>query len=327
VRNHHIISGGGEMKNKINCLQYSIVVPLYNSEKTLEELVNRILLTMHPITENFEIIFVDDCSYDNSWQILKTIHQKDKKIKIIHLQKNFGQHNAILCGLNYANGDYIIIMDDDLQNPPEEIPKLINKIQEGFSVVFGKYKIKHHSRLENFFSKRFHLFVHYILDIPTTVFISSFIILKTEVVTNMISIKTSYIVLPALIQKSVPANKIANVDVIHNSRKVGKSNYNIRKYISFSLNLVINYSVLPLIFVGFFGIIVSFFSFCYGIYILNRYLIDPNNSLTGWNSIMVTLTFLGGMILFSIAIIGEYLRRILTEVSYGQQYVIGEMEL
>ena len=305
----------------------SIIVPVYNSEKTLVELTNRLTSTLGNLTRDYEIFLVDDCSPDNSWCVMKDLHNKDNKIKIIHLQKNFGQHNAILCGLNYAKGDYFITMDDDLQNPPEEIPKLIKKIQEGYSVVYGQYKIKHHSRLKNFFSTLFQRFIHWILEIPDTVFTSSFAILTTDVVKNMTQIKSSYIFFPALVIKSVPANKIANIEVNHSSRKIGQSNYNIRKYLSLSLNLIINYSVLPLLFVGFFGVIVSFFSFLYGIYILSRYLIDPTNSLIGWNSLMVALTFLGGMILFSIAIIGEYLRRILTEVSYGQQYVIGEMEL
>ena len=306
---------------------YSIIIPVYNSESTLNLLCNRIIHVFEGISKNYEIILVDDCSRDDSWNVLKDLHAKNSKIKIIHLQKNFGQHNSVLCGLNHAIGDYIITIDDDLQHPPEEIPKLINKIHDGYSVVYGKYTIKNHSRLENFFSDRFQMFIHYILDIPNTIFISSFAIFTSDVVKNMTSIKSSYVFLPALVRISVPANKIANADVIHQPRKVGTSNYNIRKYLSLSLNLIINYSTLPLLVVGFIGVIVSIFSFCYGIYILSRYLIDPTNGLMGWNSIMVTLTFLGGMILFSIAIIGEYLRRILTEVSYGQQYVIGEMEL
>jgi glycosyltransferase involved in cell wall biosynthesis len=314
------------METEKNCVQYSIVIPVFNSEKTLEELVHRILSTMHPITENFQIVLVDDCSYDTSWEVLKSLHQQDNRIKIIHLQKNFGQHNAILCGLNFATGEYVITMDDDLQNPPEEIPLLINKIKTGFFVVYGRYIVKHHSRIENYFSNRFQMFIHYILDIPNTIFISGFTIFKLDVIKNMITIKTSYVFLPALVRRSVPTNKITNVDVIHNPRKVGTSNYNIRKYISHSLNLIINYSVLPLLAVGIFGMLISIMSFCYGIYIIGRYLIDPTNGLMGWNSLMVALTFIGGTILFSIAIIGEYLRRILTEVSYGQQYVIGEMQ-
>jgi len=307
--------------------KYSVVIPVYNSEKTLTELTDRLSATFSKISGEYEVIFIDDCSSDNSWQILEEIHQKNSNVKIIHLQKNFGQHNAVLCGLHYAQGDYIIIMDDDLQHPPEEIPKLIGKMQEGYQVVYGRYKIKQHSRIENFFSQRFQTFVHWILDIPNTIFISSFAIFTSDVVKNVTNIKSSYIFLPALVRNSVPANKIANIEVVHHPRVVGKSNYNIRKYLSLSLNLIINYSVLPLLFVGVFGMIVSFISFCYGIYILGRHLIDPAYGLMGWTSTMVALTFLGGMILFSIAIIGEYLRRILTEVSYGQQYVIDKMEI
>ncbi len=307
--------------------KYSVVIPVYNSERTLIELIDRLSATFSKISGEYEVIFIDDCSSDNSWQVLEEIHQRYSNVKIIHLQKNFGQHNAVLCGLNYARGEYIITMDDDLQHPPEEIPKLINKIQEGYQVVFGRYKIKQHSRVENFFSKRFQTFVHWILDIPNTVFISSFAIFASDVVKNMIHIKSSYVFLPALVRNSVPANKIANAEVSHHPRVVGKSNYNIGKYLTLSLNLIINYSILPLLFVGIFGVIVSFVSFCYGIYILVRHLTDPTYGLMGWTSIMVVITFLGGMILFSIATIGEYLRRILTEVSYGQQYVIDKMEI
>lgn len=306
---------------------FSVVIPVYNSENTLVELTDRISATFSNIPGEYEIILIDDCSEDNSWQVLERIHQENRNVKIIHLQKNFGQHNAVLCGLNYARGDYIITMDDDLQNPPEEIPKLINKIQEGYTVVYGRYGMKQHSRIENFFSRRFQTFVHRILDIPNTVFISSFAIFTSDVVKNMVSIKSSYIFLPALVRNSVPANRIANTDVIHHPRIVGKSNYNLGKYLALSLNLIINYSVFPLLFVGIFGVIVSLISFCYGAYILVRYIADPTYGLMGWTSTMVALTFIGGMILFSIAIIGEYLRRILTEVSHGQQYVIGEMEL
>jgi glycosyltransferase involved in cell wall biosynthesis len=307
--------------------KFSVVIPVYNSEKTLAELIDRISTTLLKITGEYEIILVDDCSSDNSWQVLESIHQKNSNVKIIHLQKNFGQHNATLCGFNYAKGDYVIIIDDDLQHPPEEIPKLIDKMQEGYPVVYGRYKVKQHSRIENFFSERFQTFVHWILDIPNTTFISSFAIFESDVVKNMIRIKSSYIFLPALVRNSVPANKIANVEVTHHPRVSGRSNYSVRKYLTLSLNLIINYSVLPLLFVGFFGVVVSFISFCYGAYILGRYLVDPAYGLAGWTSTMVALTFLGGMILFSIAIIGEYLRRILTEVSYGQQYVIGKMEI
>lgn len=304
----------------------SVVIPVFNSEKTLLELTGRIRDELTRLSLDYEIILVDDCSLDRSWEILKQLHKEDNRIKIIHLQKNFGQHNATLCGLNYAKGKYIITMDDDLQHPPEEIHKLIGKIQEGYSVVYGRFPIKQHSWFQNFLSARFQFLIHYIMDIPKKIRFTGFVIYTSDVVKHMITIKTSYVYLHALAIKSAPIAKITNVDVNHNPRKFGKSNYNLRKYFTHSLKLIINYSSLPLTFIGIFGILMSFVSFCVGLYIILSFLLGHTASVLGWNSIMITITFTGGMILFSIAILGEYLRRILTEVSYGQQYFINEME-
>jgi glycosyltransferase involved in cell wall biosynthesis len=282
---------------------------------------------MSKISVSYEIILIDDYSTDESWKKLQTLHETDNRTKIIRLQKNFGQANAILCGFNYANGEYIITLDDDLQHPPEEIPKLVNKIQEGFCVVYGQFIIKHHSRIENFFSDLYQILKRHILDLPQGTNTSNFAIYSSNVIKNMVRINSSYVFLPALVRSSAPGNKIANVEVNHHSRKYGKSNYNIRKYIQHSLNLIINYSALPLQLIGIIGILAGICSFIYGLYILSRYLLNPTLGIVGWNSTMVALTFLGGLILFSIAIIGEYLRRILTEVSHGQKFVIADMEL
>lgn len=308
-------------------VEYSIVVPVYNSENTLDELYERIKTVFKNITENYEVILVDDCSADGSWEKMKNLREKDKRVKIIHLLRNFGQHNATVCGFNYCNGDQVITMDDDLQHPPEEIPKLIEKINEGFLVVFGEYKIKKHSKFENFLSKIYQNIMHRILKIPKGTYISSFGIYKSDVIENAIQIKSSYPFLPALISKSTPVNKIANVVVIHKERKVGKSGYNLFKMFKFSLNLLINYSSLPLLLVGIFGFMISVLSIGYGAIIIVRKIIDPGYGVAGWNSLMVAIAFLGGAILMAMGIIGEYLRRILAEISYEKQYVIGEMDL
>ena len=307
--------------------KYSIIIPVYNSENTLDELCERIKAVFKDITGNYEVILVDDCSIDGSWEKMKNLRKNDKRVKIIHLLRNFGQHNATVCGFNYCNGDYVITMDDDLQHPPEEIPKLIEKINEGFLVVFGEYKIKKHSKFENFLSKIYQILMHRILKIPNKIYISSFTILKSEVIKNIITIKSSYPFLPALICRSTPVNKIANAVVIHEERKVGKSGYNIFKLFTFSLNLVINYSALPLLLVGIVGFAISILSIGYGAIIIAQKILDPSYGVTGWNSLMVAVSFLGGAILIAIGVMGEYLRRILAEISYEKQYVIGEMDV
>jgi polyisoprenyl-phosphate glycosyltransferase len=327
VKKPLIIYGDGEMETGMNNVQYSVVIPVYNSEKTLEELTFRLQSTLQGIAENYEIIFVDDCSSDKSWEKLQKIRVHEPNVKIIHLLRNFGQHNALVCGLEYASGDYVIMMDDDLQNPPEEISKLIDKAKEGYWVVYGKFTRKMHGITENFFSKIFHRFMHKILDVPDHISISNFVICKSAVAKNITQIKSAYPFITALIIKSAPVNKIANVDVDHAARKHETSNYTVTKHLRISFNLLINYSSAPLKIIGFFGFIVSLLSIGFGVYIMIRKILEPEYGLMGWNSLMVAITFLGGTILLSLAIVGEYLRRILTEVSHGQQYVIGEMEI
>jgi len=308
-------------------IEYSIIIPVFNSEKTLKNLISRIEKVFSELKSTFEIVLVDDCSTDQSWSVLKQLHSTNSNVEIFHLIRNFGQHNAILCGFNNCNGKIIITMDDDLQHPPEEIPKLISKIDEGYCVVYGKYPPKNNSLIENFLSSTFQKLIHRILDIPDYIFLSSFAIYRKVTVKNIVCIKSSYPFLPAMAIKSAPLNKISNIEVIHHEREEGTSNYGFIKYSKYSLNLIINYSSWPLILIALFGFIMSIISICFGFWIIIERILDPNYGIMGWNSLMVAISFLGGAILMSMGIIGEYLRRILAETSYGQQYVIGEMEL
>lgn len=318
------IRGDGGMADSI---EYSIVIPVYNSEKTLHELYSRIVRVFNGISENFEIVLVDDCSHDDSWSIMKELRSQDERVKIIHLARNFGQHNATLCGFHHCNGRYVVIMDDDLQHPPEEIPVLIKKLDEGYLAVYGDYKVKCHSKIENFFSRVFGHIMHMVLDIPETVYISSFAVFASEVIKNATSIRSAHVFLPAVISKSVPMNKIGSVEVIHNPRKAGSSNYSFIKYLKLSLNLIINYSALPLIFVIAFGLLMSLLSIAYGTSIVANWLLHPGSGVMGWNSLIVAVTFLSGVILMSMGVIGEYVRRILAELTYEQPFLIGEMEI
>lgn len=329
MKKRRIIFGAGEMKgnDSKNNIEYSIVIPVYNSEKTLDELYRRITTTFKNITENYEIILVDDYSSDGSWLKLQQLHEKDNRVKIIHLIRNFSQHNATMCGFNHCNGSYVIIMDDDLQNPPEEIPKLIEKINEGYMAVISKFKSVEHSKFRNFLSKTYRHLNNTILGLPKDFYITSFGIFKSQVIENIISIKSSYPVYSAYIFRMVPRDQISYVEVRHDKRKEGKSGYNLLKLFKSTLNLLINFSSIPLLFVGIFGLVISILSICFGIIIVIRKIIDPAYGIEGWNSLMVAMTFLGGTILMAITVLGEYMRRILREISYGQQYIIGEKRL
>lgn len=307
-------------------IEYSIIIPVYNAENTIEAVVARIEEVFNKIS-SFEIILIDDYSNDRSWGILKKIRSGNPKTKIIRLIRNFGQHNAILAGLNNCAGKFIITLDDDLQHPPEEIPKLISKINRGYSIVYGSYIPQHGSFIENYLSQIYQKLVHNILEAPDELFFSSFVIYKRETIQNMISIKSSYPFLPAMAIKSAPLNKISSIEVAHHKRERGESNYGLIKYLKYSLNLILNYSSLPLVLVALCGFLISAVSILLGIWIVIRKIVDPSYGVMGWNSLMVAICFIGGAILTSMGIIGEYLQRIITETSHGQQYVISEMEL
>lgn len=306
---------------------YSIVIPVYNAQNTIEELCERIKTVFEKNTSNYEIILVDDDSKDQSWEILKKIHRQYQNVKIIHLMKNYGQHNAILCGFKHSNGNYVITLDDDLQNPPEEIPKLLEVSKQGYWVVFGRYPTKKTGFVTKILGNILQMLIQKTCGLPKTITTSSFSVYRREVINNIIEIKSAFPFLPALIASSVSPKKIINVDVLHNERKIGRSNYNFFSHIKFSLNLIINYSSLPLVILSIIGFILSFISILVSLSIIINRIIDPTFGLIGWNSMMVAISFIGGAILMGMGIIGEYLRRILTEVSHGQQYVIGEMEL
>jgi len=306
---------------------YSVVVPVYNSQDTLEELVERLKKVFFELhADQYEIILVDDSSTDASWTVMTKIHSNNSSVKIINLSRNFGQQSATLCGMSFASGEIIITLDDDLQHRPEEIPKMVDALNSGFDVVMACYDSKQHGILRNLITSINTLVLFYIFNAPKDLAITSFRIFRKKTAENILSMKSSYPHIPAFIFKTTPMKKIGNVTIHHDKRKVGKSGYNLIKLFKMWSNLIINYSAIPLIVCGIFGIIISFFSFCYAIWILLHKIIYPEYGVMGWNSLMVTITFLGGSILIALSVIGEYLRRILAEVSYGKPFIVEKIE-
>jgi polyisoprenyl-phosphate glycosyltransferase len=302
-----------------NEIKYSIVIPVYNSSKSIEILTKKIISVFKKITTDYEIILIDDCSKDNSWKILKKLNSKNKKIKIIQLMKNFGQHNALMCGYNNAKGNYIISMDDDLQHPPEEIPRLIRKIKSNnYDAIIGKPKSKKHSLLKNLGSNILNNLYSIILNKPKNIKVGSFCIFSKFIIQKMITDKTPNPMTNALLFKNT--NNVANLIIDHKKRKYGKTNYNLSRHIKIAYDLIINYSTIPLKIVSIIGIFFSLISFLGLIYIFYRALIG-NIGLVGWASTILLVSFFGGMTLLSFGIVGEYLIRILQEASNQKQYI------
>lgn len=220
----------------------SAIIPVYNSASTLEELSIRLVKSLEKLSHTHEIIFIDDGSTDDSFNILKKIRFKNSNIKIISLNNNFGQQNALICGFNYAKSDYIITLDDDLQNPPEEIGKLVSKILEGYDVVYGVPLKKQHTKIKNIGSRLNNSLFNFICGKPKNIKITSFRILKKDLVHKITLNKASFVYISALILRHT--KNIANIYVSHDKRKHGKSNYSFRKSLLLFLKIIIYYSKL-----------------------------------------------------------------------------------
>ncbi|EPY07901.1 family 2 glycosyl transferase [Paenibacillus alvei TS-15] len=298
----------------------SVVIPVYNSEESLNQLYDRLTNVLIRYND-YEIILIDDNSHDSSYEIMKQLRLLDHRVHIIRHMRNFGQHNAIMCGLNYAQGDYIVTMDDDLQNPPEEIPNLLSKIQEGFDVVIGKPFEKKHAAYRNFGSYLIGKSFEKIFRKPVDLKMSSFRIISKRIVEQLVLYKGPNPMIDALILSNTL--NIVNKDVRHDEREFGKSNYSIRKSISLAMDLLVNYSTIPLKFISSSGFLFALIGLFIATYAFLGKIFSFVN-IAGWASIVSLISFFSGIIMISFGITGEYLIRIIGQTSQQRQFIIRE---
>ena len=218
----------------------SVVIPVYNSESSIGELYCRVDKVLASLASEYEIIMVDDGSKDNSFKEMSMLHSKERALRIICLEGNFGQQNAIMCGLRNATGDYVITIDDDLQNPPEEIPKLLEKLESGYDVVYGIAAARKQSGIRRLGTAMTDLFFNMICSKPKEVRVGSFRGLKRHIVEKIINDFGSFVYITAITLKHT--RNIGNVEVLHEVRKYGSSNYSLCKLAGLFYKLVVNYS-------------------------------------------------------------------------------------
>jgi len=291
-----------------NSRKISICIPVYNGAKTIQNLVHEVREKLN--FYELEVILVNDGSKDDSESVCIELSQKYDFIKFIALRKNFGEHNAVLCGLNYASGDYVVIIDDDFQNPPSEILKLIEKADcDDCDVVYSKYSKKKHHWLRNIGSKFNDMVATWLLDKPKGLYLSSFKLINKEVVAEIIKYKGPFPYIDGLLLRVT--DNIQSVTVEHSKREVGESNYTLGKLISLWLNMFVNFSIKPLRLVLVSGLIISLLSLIVGIFFIFEKLANPQLSV-GWTSLMVSILFLSGVQLMFMGLLGEYL---------GKQYL------
>lgn len=298
----------------------SFVIPAYKSANTIKFVVNEIKEAVMLRQEyNYEIIIVNDCSPDNLSETLAEIVKENPKVKVINLAKNAGQHNALMAGYANTSGDIIISLDDDGQTSPSETFKLIDKLNEGFDVVFARYPRKKHSFFRNSGSKLNDLMARWLLGKPKKLFLSSFFAAERFVINEILKYHYPYTYVTGLILRTT--GNIANVDVEHKPRKEGKTTYSFKKLISLWLNGFTAFSVKPLRISLFFGIIFALLGFAFGITTIVNKIISPSVP-AGWSSTATILGFGIGFILILLGLLGEYIGRIYLSINNNPQYVI-----
>ncbi len=284
--------------------EISIIIPVFNSAITLDKLYDLISKSLEEYT--FQVIFVNDNSYDNSWKKLQTIHKEFKDhVVAIDLENNVGQHTALFCGMQLAKGKYIVTLDDDLQIHPKEITKLIKEIEKDNSdLVYGIFPKKKHSKIRNkgsrFFGKIFSTYA----STPRNG--SSFKIIKSKIVQQIIEHNHHNIYIDELL--GWYSKNTDFVEVEHNHRQEGNSGYSFMKLVKLALGLFVNYTALPLKMITWLGVFSSIVSFGFGLYFLYQKFVI--GSALGFTSLIVTIFFSTGLILLSLGIIGEYISRI-----------------
>ncbi len=303
-------------------MKISVVTPAYKCSECIEELYRRLKATFDKMSiDDYEIIYVNDASPENDWEIISEIAKKDSKVKGINLSRNFGQHRAITAGLDYASGDHIVVMDCDLQDQPEEIVKLYAKIQEGYDVVFGRRYERKDKFLKKFFSKSFNMVFTYLTGRKVDNTVANFSIISKKVLNELKNIREqnrSYGLFLLWLGFDT-----AYVDIEHSKRYKGQSAYNFKKAMDLAIDFAVSHSNKPLkIFINF-GLSISGFSFLYGIYLIWKYFFC-NIPIQGWTSMMVSLYFIGGLILANMGLIGLYIGKIFDEVKARPLYSVKE---
>ena len=303
-------------------MHISIISPVYKAEKIVDELVKRIIENVSDITSDFEIILVEDGSHDDSWKSIERNCKKDKRVIGIKLSRNFGQHHAITCGLDYCRGDWVVLMDCDLQDCPEEIPRLYAKAQEGYDVVLARRGNRKDGLIKQLINRTFYKVFNYLTDMNYDSQVGGFRIISKRVVECFRSMREQNRFFNGLIHwMGFPT---ASIDVKHAERFEGKTSYTFSKLCGFAIEIITSYSDKPLKVSILVGFVMSFLSFLYGGYIFLRALF-LGSSVSGWSSLVISLYFLSGVIITVLGIMSIYLGKTFSEVKKRPLYIVSKI--
>lgn len=302
----------------------SIIIPAYNAEHSIARLCKELFKTFEKF--QVEIIIVNDCSPDKTHEeCLKLIKSYPNNLTYMKLSKNVGEHNAVMAGLKYSSGDWVVIMDDDFQNPPVEALKLINfAITNQYDVVYGDYRQKRHSFFRNLISKINDFTANFILNKPKGLYLSSFKAVSKKITKKISNYSGPYAYIDGLIL-SLTSN-IGSVETMHAKREIGKSGYTFVKLLKLYGNMATNFSTVPIHICSVIGLIIALLSGIYAIITLVHKIMDPSLPL-GYTSIFIAIIFFSGVQLIFMGLIGEYIGKVLKNVNKEPQYSVDYIKI
>jgi dolichol-phosphate mannosyltransferase len=300
-------------------MKLSIVSPVYRAELVLDELVERISNSIPSVFNSFEIILVDDYSPDKSWQKIIEVSNRNINVKGFKLSRNFGQHYAITAGLNQTTGDYIVVLDCDLQDQPEEIEKLFNESQKGFDIVLARRHERKDSLYKKTVSKLFYKTLSYLTGTKQDATVANFGIYSKQVIDEVVKLEEKIKYFPTMVKWVGFSTSYVNVE--HASRSEGKSNYNLKKLLNLALDIILAYSDKPLRLIIKFGLSIALISFLMVIYVLFEK-VTGKFSVSGYASLIISIWFLCGCLLTTLGVVGLYIGKIFEGVKNRPSYII-----
>lgn len=297
----------------------SIVIPVYNAANTIGELVDKLINNLG--LDNLQIVLVNDGSKDSSHQLcLNLVSKYSQNLVYLNLARNFGEHNAVIAGLNYAQGDYTVIMDDDFQNPPEEVTRLVDEaVNKRYDIVYTYYDKKQDGCLRNLGSRFNDWVANFMLQKPKGLYLSSFKVFSKLIVGEVINYKGPYPYIDGLALRCT--TNIGKIKVRHDKREKGKSGYTFKKLIRLWLNMFVNFSIVPLRISFFLGLIFSCMGLILSIFIVIDKLLNPGIPL-GWPSLIIAVMVFSGVQLLILGLLGEYIGHLLLSHNRKPQFVV-----
>lgn len=301
----------------------SIVSPVYRAEKILPILVSEIEKVMQVINQDYEIILVDDRSTDNSWKKMQELSKIHNRLRIFRLSRNFGQHPTIMAGLSKSKGDWVIVMDCDMQDQPKEIAKLYNKTLEGYDIVLAKREERKDTFLKKMSSKYFYKAFNYLAGIEINREVANFGIYNKKVIKSVLEMQDTIKFFPLFV--NWVGYKSTAIPIEHAKREEGKSSYSFTRLLSLAFDVIISFSDKPLKLFVSFGAIISLLSLFIGFYYLMQYFLG-NITEPGYSSIILSIWFLFGILISCIGIVGIYLGKTFNQTKNRPVFIIDEYE-